>query len=356
MLNYNQRFQYTQQLYRFTPALQGLVPPSGGGTTNFLRADGTWATASGGVSDGDKGDITVSGTGAIWTIDNDVVTYAKMQNISATDKILGRSTAGSGDTEEITCTAAGRALIDDADATAQRTTLGLGTIATQASSSVSITGGSITGITDIVVADGGTGNSTATAYAVQCGGTTSTGAHQSIASVGTTGQVLTSTGPGSLPTFQSPLSIQVARSPVTASTSTATTVPWDNTIPQNTEGAEFLSVTITPTSATTKLTIEVMAHMATNANNLEVVGFLVQDSGANAISVGVEHFQIAAVVQTFCMRYTMTSGTTSATTFKFRAGIGTRGGATGTAYLNQTGAALFNSTLVSTIVVTETGS
>jgi microcystin-dependent protein len=38
---------------------------------------------------------------------------------------------------------------------------------------------------------------------VQCGGTTSTGAHQSIAGVGTTGQVLTSNGAGALPTFQS---------------------------------------------------------------------------------------------------------------------------------------------------------
>jgi len=41
-----------------------------------------------------------------------------------------------------------------------RTNLELGTIATQASNSVSITGGSITGITDLAVADGGTGAST----------------------------------------------------------------------------------------------------------------------------------------------------------------------------------------------------
>jgi len=54
-----------------------------------------------GVSDGDKGDITVSGGGATWTIDNDVVTFAKMQNI-ATDRLLGRDTAGSGDPEELT--------------------------------------------------------------------------------------------------------------------------------------------------------------------------------------------------------------------------------------------------------------
>jgi hypothetical protein len=52
------------------------------------------------------------------------------------------------------------------------------------------------------VANGGTGATTQTAYAVLAGGTTSTGAYQSIASVGTAGQVLTSNGAGALPTFQ----------------------------------------------------------------------------------------------------------------------------------------------------------
>lgn len=84
-----------------------------------------------GTNSGDQtitltGDVTGSGTGSFAaTIANDAVTYAKMQDISATDKILGRSTAGAGNTEEITCTAAGRALIDDVAASNQRTTLGL---------------------------------------------------------------------------------------------------------------------------------------------------------------------------------------------------------------------------------------
>lgn len=48
---------------------------------------------------------------------------------TAADKILGRVTSGAGSGQEIDCTAAGRALLDDADAAAQRTTLGLGTAA-----------------------------------------------------------------------------------------------------------------------------------------------------------------------------------------------------------------------------------
>ncbi len=56
------------------------------------------------LTDGDKGDITVSGLGTTWTIDNDVVTFAKMQNIS-TDRLLGRESAASGDIEELSLSA-----------------------------------------------------------------------------------------------------------------------------------------------------------------------------------------------------------------------------------------------------------
>lgn len=98
--------------------------------TDFTSASNTLINAAigninaSGVSNGDKGDITVSGGGVVWTIDNAAVTYAKVQNVSATDKILGRSTAGAGTIEEITCTATARSLLDDTSTSAMLTTLG----------------------------------------------------------------------------------------------------------------------------------------------------------------------------------------------------------------------------------------
>jgi hypothetical protein len=53
------------------------------------------------VADGNYGDITVSGTGTVWTINPTVVTFAKIQNI-ATDRLVGRDTAGTGSLEQLT--------------------------------------------------------------------------------------------------------------------------------------------------------------------------------------------------------------------------------------------------------------
>lgn len=66
----------------------------------------------------------LDGTVATANIDDNAVTLEKMAQV-VTDTVLGRATAGTGNVETITCTAAGRALLDDADAAAQRTTLGV---------------------------------------------------------------------------------------------------------------------------------------------------------------------------------------------------------------------------------------
>lgn len=99
--------QATALLDPFTTALKGLVPASGGGTANFLRADGTWAAPAGGgggVSDGDKGDVVISGGGTVWTVDANAVTDAKLRQGAATS-IIGRSAATAGNVADIAATA-----------------------------------------------------------------------------------------------------------------------------------------------------------------------------------------------------------------------------------------------------------
>lgn len=68
--------------------------------TNAEAAQAAAEAAASVLTDGDKGDITVSGSGSAWEINNDAVTFAKMQNMT-TARLLGRTTASSGDVEEI---------------------------------------------------------------------------------------------------------------------------------------------------------------------------------------------------------------------------------------------------------------
>jgi hypothetical protein len=99
--------------------------------TTAKIADNT-ITSAAKIANGAVNTADQLGSGAVTTakLGSAAVTYDKIQNVSATDRLLGRSTAGAGSVEEITCTSAGRALLDDADAATQRATLGLGTIAT----------------------------------------------------------------------------------------------------------------------------------------------------------------------------------------------------------------------------------
>lgn len=153
------------------------------------------------------------------------------------------------------------------------------------------------------------------------------------------------------------VAVQQVVSTITGAVNTGTTVmPWDDTIPQNTEGDQYMSLSITPKSATSTLLIKVVFNFAINNANV-VSAALFQDSTANALAAaasvppnigGSTGFSGQIIFQ-----YLMTSGTTSATTFKVRAG--TAGGGGTVTFNGASAARLFGGVMASSITIEEIG-
>lgn len=144
--------------------------------------------------------------------------------------------------------------------------------------------------TDIAVADGGTGRSSQTAYAVLCGGTSTTSAQQSVASVGTAGQVLTSNGAGALPSFQNPSSSSivdnwVAYTPTFTGFGTVSSVFfWSRRVGQNLEiMGKFTSGTPSATEARITIGYNGVNSNVTSSSTLLPTTTAVSGNGAVTI-------------------------------------------------------------------------
>lgn len=106
----------------------------------------------------------------------------------------------------------------------------------------------------------------------------------------------------------------------TGAASTGTTlVPADDTIPQNDEGDEYMTLAITPTLATNKLKIEVVAQVSASTTAW-LIASLFQDSTANALASMIVREPTALGPFQILFTHYMTAGTTSETTFKVRIG------------------------------------
>jgi len=226
-------------------------------------------------------------------------------------------------------------LLDDADAATARATLGLGTLAT-----LSAVGAAQ--ITDLSV-----GTSELAAEAVTLAKVSTTGA--------TSGYVLTGNGEGVTPSWQNPAtstSGRVAQIVTTASgavTTGTTVIPADDTIPQNTEGDQYLSRAITPTNASSTLLIDVVVFLASSATGT-LSAALFQDTTANALAAGAIYSNDTGALKQITFKYKMTAGTTSATTFKVRAGNASAGTTT---FNGVAGSRVFGGVCASSITVTE---
>ena len=113
--------------------------------------------------------------------------------------------------------------------------------------------------------------------------------------------------------------IQIVNTQTGAVATGTTVIPDDDTIPQITEGDEYMTRAITPNNASNVLYIHVVVHGSRSAAGGHHAVALFQDSTADALAVGFSSFRAAGDRDEVSFVHKMTAGTTSSTTFKVRA-------------------------------------
>jgi hypothetical protein len=136
----------------------------------------------------------------------------------------------------------------------------------------------------------------------------------------------------------------------TGTLATGTTIiPLDDTIPQNTEGDQYMSLAITPTNVNNILIIQVVFNSATSSSVLCGVA-LFQDAVANALASTAKEHTVVDQVLPCAFTHRMVAGTTSATTFKVRSG---GNGAATSSFNGRTGVRLYGGVQASSITIWE---
>lgn len=143
--------------------------------------------------------------------------------------------------------------------------------------------------------------------------------------------------------------VQIVSQVFSAAATGTGTIPLDDTIPQNTEGDEYMTLAITPTSATNILVIEALVYCASTSTATKTAA-LFQDSTADALAVGATFINVASARIQVHVKHRMVAGTTSATTFKIRAGTSTAGTMT---FNGAAGGREYGAISKSSIVITE---
>lgn len=155
-------------------------------------------------------------------------------------------------------------------------------------------------------------------------------------------------------TWAAPPSVKIAQvvtTQVGTSTTGTTTLPFDDTIPQITEGDQYMSLAITPTNASSTLIVAVVTNSSNSAGVSNFVSTaLFRDSTANALGAAGAQDEVAN--QPHCTTFTVitSAASTSATTFKVRCGSDNPGTTT---FNGRAGGRIFGGVMASSITITE---
>ena len=254
------------------------------------------------VGDADYGDITVSSSGSVWTIDDNAVTLAKLSDGTQGGIIYY---GASGAPTELAAGTVNKMLMSNGAGANPSWEYVDGTSIRMGSDAQG----------DVLYFNG-------TDY-VRLG-------------AGTSGQFLKTNGAGANPAWAD-VSLTASGSPVQTAIGTSTTgtnvtasTPVDNTIPQITEGTEIVTVAITPTNAGSTIIVEGVLQYTSSTNGQNCVLHVHVDSDADAIFATLHEADSGDLIKNVPFMFSHAPGDTSAHTYRLRVGV-----STGTAYVNQ---------------------